>query len=68
MYESHPRHGHRTPQQIAEDAGGAFEVSITRRMKLSDIASNGEENSGLRADAGPRSAPRSEKPRVSKAT
>ena len=25
MFELYPRHGHRTPQQIAEDAGGSFE-------------------------------------------
>lgn len=25
MFDLYPRHGHRTPQQIAEDAGGSFE-------------------------------------------
>ena len=64
VFESHPPHGHRTPQQIAEDAGGAFEVSITRRMKIREISSTYEESTGSRTDAAPLGEPRSEKPRV----
>ena len=32
VFDIYPRHGHRLPQQIAEDAGGAFEpMRATRR-------------------------------------
>lgn len=50
VYDSYPSHGHRTPQQIAEDAGGAFEVAVTRRMKLSEISLKKTDSSGARSD------------------
>ena len=51
VYDPYPRHGHRTPQQIAEDAGGAFEITVTRRMKLSDMNVARNEKPVTRPDA-----------------
>lgn len=31
MFDPYPRHGHRTPDQIAEDTGGSFEPTHLRR-------------------------------------
>lgn len=31
MFDLYPRHGHRTPQQIAEDASGSFEPRRVNR-------------------------------------
>jgi hypothetical protein len=31
VFDLYPRHSHRTPQQIAEDAGGSFEPRRTNR-------------------------------------
>lgn len=31
MFDLYPRSGHRTPQQIAEDAGGSFEPRTAKR-------------------------------------
>jgi hypothetical protein len=31
VFDIYPRHGHRTPQQIAEDAGGSFEPKQAAR-------------------------------------
>ncbi len=32
MFDLYPRHGHRSPQQIAEDTGGAFEPIRRQRV------------------------------------
>ncbi len=31
VFDLYPRHGHRTPDQIAEDSGGSFEPKRLRR-------------------------------------
>lgn len=33
VFELYPRHSHRTPAQIAEDAGGSFEPRAANREK-----------------------------------
>jgi hypothetical protein len=40
MFELYPRHGHRTPQQIAEDTGGTFEPTRPYRRATDDDSSN----------------------------
>jgi len=36
MFELYPRHGHRTPQQIAEDTAGTFEPTRPYRRAEDD--------------------------------
>jgi hypothetical protein len=40
VFDLYPRHGHRTPDQIAEDTGGSFEPARLRR-RASDFDENG---------------------------
>jgi hypothetical protein len=57
VFELYPRHSHRTPQQIAEDASGSFEP---RRANHEQDAANPE-----RASSGGVSTTAMQKPPVS---
>jgi len=41
MFDPYPRHGHRTPQQIAEDTEGTFEPTRPSRRGDEHDGSNG---------------------------
>lgn len=53
MFDLYPRHGHRSPQQIAEDAGGSFEPTRPARTpQTADAVDSAREESPSRSDDG----------------
>jgi hypothetical protein len=50
MFDIYPRHGHRTPQQIAEDSGGSFEPARKPRSGKPD--GSGDRRAGEAGRAG----------------
>ena len=63
MFDPYPRHGHRTPQQIAEDAGGSFEPSRTRRLKIREMKLGADEVSARRIDEAKQQVPPRARPK-----
>jgi|GEM_PF-3148718 hypothetical protein len=54
MFDLYPRSGHRTPQQIAEDAGGSFEPKTAGRSSAAGAGAGQETHSKptVKADDG----------------